>query len=134
VCGDEVRALIPPASVASAVAAENVRVRLVIRPFHEPEDSEANRIRNGVYAALPRGTPSVASEKRESPGALPFPGTPGGRLPKKCCDHSIESLTLQTGGSGRTDAISSSRRARRQGDRAIGVLRGCCRPCCGCGG
>ena len=36
---------------------KNVLVRLVIRPFHRTlSDSEANRIRNRVYAALHRGT------------------------------------------------------------------------------
>ena len=35
---------------------KNVLVRLVIRPFHRTlSDSEANRIRNRVYAALHRG-------------------------------------------------------------------------------
>jgi phenylalanyl-tRNA synthetase alpha chain len=51
---------LPPAAIERlglAPGQKNVLVRLVIRPFHRTlSDSEANRIRNRVYAALHRGT------------------------------------------------------------------------------
>jgi phenylalanyl-tRNA synthetase alpha chain len=51
---------LPPAAVERlglVPGQKNVLVRLVIRPFHRTlSDSEANRIRNRVYAALHRGT------------------------------------------------------------------------------
>jgi len=50
---------LPPAAVdrlGLVPGQKNVLVRLVIRPFHRTlSDSEANRIRNRVYAALHRG-------------------------------------------------------------------------------